>query len=77
MIESKGVLTSKINWLGILILLTTALQDPTFSGLFGSLIPPDIIDRMGYLLGLLVMYFRSNGEINVPVDWAKPLKRSQ
>lgn len=75
MIESKGALTSKINWLGILILITTALQDPVFAGLFGSLIPPGIIDRMGYILGLLVMYFRSNGEVNLPIDWAQPLKK--
>ena len=61
--------------LGILILLTTALQDPMFAGLFGSIIPPGIIDRLGYLLGLLVMYFRSNGELNVPVDWKQPLKK--
>ena len=75
MIESKGALTSRINWLGILILLTTALQDPMFVGLFGSIIPPGIIDRLGYLLGLLVLYFRSNGELNVPVDWKQPLKK--
>jgi len=75
MTESKGALTSRINWLGILILLTTALQDPMFVGLFGSIIPPGIIDRLGYLLGLLVLYFRSNGELNVPVDWKQPLKK--
>ena len=73
MTESKGALTSKINWLAILILLTTALQDPVFAGLFGSLIPPGVIDRLGYLLGLLVLYFRSNGDLNEPVDWKRPL----
>ena len=56
--EAKGALISKINWLGILVLLTTALQDPVFSGLFGGLIPAGVIDRLGYLLGLAVMYFR-------------------
>lgn len=73
MIESKGALKSKINWLGILILLTTALQDPVFADLFGSLFPAGMIDRLGYLLGLAVMYFRSNGDLNVPVDWKRPL----
>ena len=71
--EAKGALISKINWLGILVLLTTALQDPVFLGLFGGLIPAGVIDRLGYLLGLLVLYFRSNGEVNVPVDWKRPL----
>jgi len=71
--ETKGALTSKINWLGILILLTTALQDPVFTSLFGSLIPAGVIDRLGYILGLLVLYFRSNGDVNVPVDWKRPL----
>lgn len=73
MIESKGALTSKINWLGILILLTTALQDPVFADLFGSLFPAGMIDRLGYALGILVLYFRSNGEVNLPVDWKRPL----
>src|SRR5574343_1046940 len=76
MIESKGALTSKINWLGILILLTTALQDPVFADLFGSLFPAGMIDRLGYALGILVLYFRSNGEVNLPVDWKQPLKKA-
>lgn len=75
MTEAKGALTSKINWLGILILVVTALQDPVFTDLFGGLLPAGVIDRLGYLLGMLVMYFRSNGEPNVPVDWARPLKK--
>jgi len=76
MIESKGALTSKINWLGILILVVTVLQDPVFADLFGSLFPAGMIDRLGYALGILVLYFRSNGEVNLPVDWKQPLKKA-
>lgn len=74
--EAKGALTSKINWLGILVILQTALADPMFSGLFGSLIPSELIQRLGYLFGLLVMYFRSNGEPNLLVRWDQPLKKA-
>jgi hypothetical protein len=70
--QTKGALRSNINLTGILVILVTALNDPLFSSLFGQWVTQDIIGRIGYVLGLVIMYLRSNGAPNIPVEWSKP-----
>lgn len=75
--EVKGAIKSKINLTGIILVILGAVTDPMFRSYFGDLIPPDWFGRITFLAGWAVIYFRSNGQANVSVDWKNPWKGLQ
>lgn len=74
--ETKGGVKSKINLVGILMVVLGAITDPTFRQYFGDLIPVEWFGRITFLAGWAVIYFRSNGQANIPVDWKNPWSSS-
>lgn len=74
--ELKGGLKSKINLVGLLLVVMSAMSDPMFGAYFGDFIPQEWVSRLSFIAGWGVIYFRSNGEMNIPVDWRNPWKAS-
>lgn len=72
--EQKGALKSKINLMGLLIIAISAVNDPMFGAYFGQWIPAEWVTRLSFLSGWAILYFRSNGQANIPVDWKNPWK---
>lgn len=72
--ESKGGLKSKINLVGVLLVAMSALSDPMFGAYFGQWVPQEWVSRLSFIAGWAIIYFRSNGQANIPVDWKSPWK---
>jgi hypothetical protein len=72
--ETKGILKSKINVSALLLIICSAISDPMFKAYFGDWIPPGILMKVNFLVGWAIIYFRSNAEINIPLDWRNPWK---
>jgi hypothetical protein len=74
MAEVKGAIKSKINITGMILVILGMVTDPMFRSYFGDLIPTEWFGRITFIAGWLVIYFRSNGQANIPVDWKNPWK---
>ena len=74
--EEKGILKSKINISGFLLVICSAISDPMFRAYFGDLIPAEWATRMTFIVGWVIIWLRSNGTPNIPLNWKEPLKGS-
>lgn len=74
MAEEKGIGRSKINWLGIVVVVLGMITDPMFMAYFGDLIPQAYVSKMMFVAGWAVIYFRSNGQANIDLNWKNPWK---
>ena len=72
--ETKGIARSKINISGLLLVLCSAISDPFFRAYFGDLIPEVWASRLTFIVGWAIIYFRSNNQNNIMLDWHNPWK---
>jgi len=56
---AKNVWSSKLNWIGVFIVILGLFQDPTFQGYLGHLIPEPIMSKLISASGLLVVLVRT------------------
>lgn len=73
--ETKSVLKSKINWTVMALVLFSAVSDPMFKAYF-DFIPTEWLTRLSFVAGWAIIYFRSNSQPNIPLDWRNPWKAS-
>jgi len=72
-VESKPALKSKLNWLGLAMVLLAAVTDPSFQIYFGDLIPPAWTSRVMFLAGWAVIGLRTLGTtMPVSMHWKMP-----
>lgn len=73
--ETKGIALSKINISAMLLIVCSAISDPMFIAYFGDWIPIGIFTKINFIVGWVIIYFRSNSEVNIPLDWRNPWKK--
>ena len=69
----KTIASSKLNWTGLIMVMLGAVTDPTFSVLFGHLIPAEWMSRILFLSGWAVIGLRTFGTSQpVSRNWKMP-----
>lgn len=72
---AKSPIKSKLNWVGAFLVAMGTVTDPEFRRLFGDLVPPDILNKIMFISGWLVLIFRTLGTSKpLSLDWRNPWK---
>lgn len=76
--ETKSIVKSKLNFTGLVLVFLGMITDPTFKTFFGDLIPPDLLGKIIFVSGWLVIALRTlakNPKINL--NWRNPFEDNQ
>ena len=57
--DTKGILASKLNWIGAFLAILGLFSDPTFAQLIGSLVPQEVLSRVTAVAGLVIIVVRT------------------
>ena len=61
MVETKSVVKSKLNWLGVGLTVLGVLSDPQAQALMGDFLPTSIVSKIMSASGLLLIGLRTWG----------------
>lgn len=71
--KSKSAAKSKLNLVGLAMVLLGAVTDPAFAPMFGQFIPEEWLGRILFLAGWGVIGLRTFGtNSKIELNWRKP-----